>query len=176
MKKYKKIIIIILVILVLVTSGILITKYLSKSNQDSSNQNELLIKESLYTLDEIYAIIENPEEFYKLTTGTSSPFSYTLFHFYDYFSQSTPIKIATEVERDENGQVTKVLEVDYISYQEYNEKFAEVFLIEQEELELCERASKEEGKEICNENFSYFNYGYWVKSLIYDGFESVVVR
>ena len=176
MKKFfnkKNIVILLLIIVVVILIAFVSYKLLVKEQP----QEEPSIQLSPYTLEEIYEIVEQPEKFNELTGGTSSPFSYTVFHFYDYFSKTTPIKIATEVEKDEHGRVVKVLEVDYVTYEEYMKMFDEVFEMEKEDLEVCERASEEAGEQICDINFSYFNYGYWVRKFVYEGgWEAVIYK
>ena len=50
-------------------------------------------KESPYTLEEIYELVEQPEKFNKLLNDyDENGIAYTIFHFYDYFNKSTPIK------------------------------------------------------------------------------------
>lgn len=125
--------------------------------------------ESPYTLEEIYEIIEDPERYYTLQYPKDGNVTYILCHFYEYFSKGTPFKVATKVEIDPNNsnRVSKVLEVDYITYAEYqvlNEAFEFSYKNKQE---ICEE-SYDEG--LCNhEKYGIYNimYNFFADKLIY---------
>lgn len=173
MKKYSKkknIIISILVLIIIIITSIIIGINITKKDKELINYDELIIKESPYTLEELNEIVMNPKEFNKLTTSTSTPFSYTMFHFYDYFSKTTPMLVATKVEKDENGNVTKVLETKNIYYDEYSSKYETLFKFEKHQMELCQEVYETEGVQVCDINFSYFTYGQFVRELVY-GYE-----
>lgn len=125
MKKDKVKILIGMIVVFIVGVIVGVTAYHFISKKDSTNDTikETEVsndkKESPYTLEEIYAIIENPERFYELAYPIDGNISFILCRFYDYFSESTPFKVATKVELDDHHRVSKVLEVDYISYEEY---------------------------------------------------------
>lgn len=101
-------------------------------------------KESPYTLEELYEIVENPEKYRELNSTRNSDYAYTMFHFYDYFNKSTPVKIAKEVEKDENGNVTKVLECRYLSYYEFMEYMKPAYDIEKEDIEQAKTDGRNE--------------------------------
>ena len=102
-KKIKLIIIIFFVFFVGISIGVISTNiYLNNKEPNAQKQPEPNIKVSPYTLDELYAIVEDPERFRELNKKvTENEYAEVMFHFYDYFSKSTPVKVAKEVELDE---------------------------------------------------------------------------
>lgn len=166
--KGKKILIILAIILVviLVVSG---TIALFKNNKEETSNEEVLIKESALTLDELYAIVEDPKLFYENNGATMTTYNIIMFHFYDYFSHSTPVKIATKVKRDEHNNVVEVLEVKYISYEEYLELMKDAYEDE---------ALTKENYEYRNEKFNQnnepiYDYRLWIDKLIYGSAETI---
>lgn len=101
-------------------------------------------KESPYTLEELYEIIEDPIKYRELNVGHTNDYAYTMFHFYDYFNKSTPVKVAKEVEKDENGYVIKVLEYKYLSYYEFMEEMKQAYDIEKQDIEQAKADGRDE--------------------------------
>lgn len=153
MKRFIKIIIPVLCLVIGLAIGIFSTYLIMKNNkdEDSNTLNTSTKLESPYTLEEIYDIIEDPERYYEENKGNPNDFAYTLFHFYDYFSINTPFKIATKVELDDdNYHVSKVLEVDYLTYSEYMDAMKVYYEEEQWEIDWCK---EEKNKDLadCND-------------------------
>lgn len=124
---------------------------------------ESIIKESPYTLEEIYAIIENPQTFYEVNKLRYNDFAYTIVHFYDYFSKNTQLKVATKVETDENGKVTKVLEFTYLSYDEFMDFMSCEYDFETDAIKTCK-----EKKEHCGQiSAAGYDWRLTTKRLIY---------
>lgn len=162
---FKKIVAIITAILILVIGigiGIFVNKKIT-NNQAPEKQEEGTIKASPYTLDELYAIVENPEKFYKVNEAGITDYSIVITHFYDYFSRTTPVKVATKVKVNESNEIVEVIECKYINYDEYMEEIAVV-----SEYEQIQIKATEEYNEKYNENSSpQFVYKYFVERLIY---------
>ncbi len=174
----KKVIILSIIIFLLgLTVGVVgtigISKLKSKPNQETEQKETKMPTngkyESPYTLEEIYEIIEDPERYYSIPFPKDGNIAYILCHFYDYFSKGTPFKIATKVEIDPNdsNRVSKVLEVDYITYAEYlkaNESFE--FSYKNKE-EICKESPDTGG---CNDEkygMSNIMYNYFADQLVY---------
>lgn len=151
-----------IVILLLIIIGIVISISIILSKNENVSENEPTIKESPYTLDELYSIVENPEEFYKLNTATITDYNIVMFHFYDYFSDTTPVKVATKVKKD-NNKVIEVLEVKYLTKNEYLEWMESAYTYELTEIKEYEERNKK-----YNQNASpAFNYSMYIDKLIY---------
>lgn len=164
-KKKKLIIIVSLIILVLGVStctGI----YLYNKNQESK-QEEPIIKKSPYTLEEIYEIVEDYEEFEKLKNNRENQFAYTIVHFYDYFNKSTPFKIV-KLARDKDGNIIKkegksqIESIKYINYYEFQNMAESYYKNEQVPLERCE--TKKTKPHLCS--FAYSTYAEWFVYLL----------
>lgn len=158
-KKSLIIIITILIAIILIVGTIFI---ITKDKETSSNE-DILIKESELTLDELYAIVEDPELFYEKNYTTMTTYNVIMFHFYNYFSRSTPVKIATKVRKNENNKVIEVLEVEYISYDKYHEYMTDAYAYEKLEDESYEQRNKKYNQ---NAKPSY-NYAMWIERLVY---------
>lgn len=173
MKKDKIMILIgmIVVFAVGIIVGVTAYHFISKGNSttDTLKENEVSSdkKESPYTLEEIYAIVEDPERFYELAYPRDGNISFILCRFYDYFSESTPFMIVTKAEFDDNYKVKKVLEVDYISYAEYqvrNSAYEDEYRNKQV---MCDEGLFDD--EICHHS----KYG--IKNIMYNYFAEYLV-
>lgn len=159
----KKVLISILLLSLGIGIGFCFSNILSKEEQPKEN---LTIKKSPYTLDEIYAVVENPEKYYELNSSMHTEFNEVLFHFYDYFSKSTPFKVATKVEKNNPEiptRVTKVLEVEYIDYEEYMKRMQAAY--QYEELEL--KSYEERNKKYNQNGTPYWDYRFYVNLIVY---------
>lgn len=68
------------------------------------------LKESPYTLEEIYEIVEDPVRFEELNNKNQTEFNEVIYHFYDYFNEYTPFKV---VLLNEDGTVREIKFIDY---------------------------------------------------------------
>ena len=90
-------------------------------------------------------------------------YNIVMFHFYDYFSNTTPVKVATKVKRDNNNKVTKVLEIKYLTKEEYIEWMEAAYTYELSEIKAYEERNKK-----YNQNAEpVFNYSMYIDELIY---------
>ena len=80
-----------------------------------------IIKECPFTLEELYAITDDPELFRKNNQSSYTEYNYVITHFYDYFSKGTPVKVTTKVKTKEGdpNYIEEVLETRYMEYDEY---------------------------------------------------------
>lgn len=156
----KKVLISILLLSLGIGIGFCFSNILSKEEQPKEN---LTIKKSPYTLDEIYAAIENPEKYYELNSSMHTEFNEVLFHFYDYFSKSTPFKVATKVEKD--NKIVKILEVKYINYEEYIKFMGTFYDEEKADLKWCEEEAKKKNVKAIE---CPINYRYPVELLVFE--------
>lgn len=154
----KNIFIYIGILLIGICIGVLSTNIFQDNSTDTSNNMKENTKESPYTLEELYALVEDPIKFRELNDTTENELAYTIFHFYDYFSKSTPIKAASEVEYDEKGHAIKVNDFKYINYYEFMEFMKEPYEIEEYNIKKAE----EDGQERPYRT----DYGYYVSMLI----------
>ncbi len=94
------------------------------------------LKESPYTLDEIYEKIEN-NELYKcnIFEDDCQKLASVVFHFYDYFNKDTKFIVSSK-----NGDGIVPKEFKYISYSEYMD------MIEKEEWDITIKSLEKEGK------------------------------
>ena len=67
-----------------------------------------IIKECPFTLEELYAITDDPELFRKNNQSSYTEYNYVITHFYDYFSKGTPVKVTTKVKTKEGGETLKI--------------------------------------------------------------------
>lgn len=161
-RKDKLLILGILIFITGITLGSAVTYYLVSGKEDCpvlKEPEQLSIKKSRFTLNELYEITENPHSFYVYSQGIKSQYNYIMFHFYDYFNKLTPVKVATKVKRDSNGQVTEVLETKYMDYDEYMEKMKPAYDLE-----------KDLGGEESTEDYNFVSgvdYYHYVENLIY---------
>lgn len=138
---------------------------------DSSNQSSNLIKESPYTLEEIYEIVENPTKFKELNSTNPNDLAYVLCNFYNFFTKTTPFKIASQVKLDENGKVIEVLEVSYLSYAEYlerNQNYLDTYNIKKE---LCNKEENDTEIDYCHDSrygITNIMYSYFATQLVYN--------
>ena len=161
--KRKYIIIIIISFVIGILTGCITTYFIMKNNTVVSETK----KESPYTLEEIYELVEKPEEFNKLLNNYDERgIAYTIFHFYDYFNKSTPIKTVKlktktvenkEVLVKENGKYV-IESINYIDYYEFSKKMDSFLEDEKNVKESC----KEQKEKNCN-----YAYSSIVKYLIY---------
>lgn len=127
--------------------------------QDKKNENNK-ITESPYTINEIYEIIESPNQFYELNDYHYNDFNYVITHFYDYFSKNTDFLVATKVE-EKDGKVTKVLSTKKIAYKDYIYLMSDFYHLEEQKEETCKKNT--ENKEYtltyedCLHNLDYKN-------------------
>ena len=160
MKKELKIIIILGVLFMTGTlSGFLCThKYLKDTNKTKDTQENLDIKESPYTLEELYAIVDDPVLFYENNSADMTSYNTVMFNFYDYFSESTPVKIASKVRRNNKGLVIEVLETKYINYSEYMELMESAYSYASSTKEFYESDNLE----------PQYNYSIYINRLVYE--------
>ncbi len=170
---------IIISIIIIIVGAIII---FTLPNKDSKTEEEKQLEKTIellgfetgispYTLDEIYAIVEDPKLYYKENDSWHSIFGTNIYFFYEYyFSKTTPFKVATKV-RKENNKIVEVLEVDYIDYSEF-EKRTEQY----RQYVNTEKISTEESNKKYNTNIDYridLPCGLWINEIIY-GYAEVV--
>lgn len=171
-KKLKLTLIIVLVLIVGISIGVLSTNiYFSNKETEEQKQPESNIKVSPYTLDELYAIVEDPDRFRELNKKViGNDYAEVMFHFYDYFSKSTPVKVAKEKEFDEDGNVIKVLEFEYLSYDEYMKRMETGHQHERDVLASCEEDFKNKELMEANPNWKNdckeFGYNHFIYNLV----------
>lgn len=127
----KKNIIYIIVGLLLLIITIGLTTYIcynlwgKKENIVSNN----IIKECPFTLEELYAITDDPELFRKNNQSSYTEYNYVITHFYDYFSKGTPVKVTTKVKAKEGdpNYIEEVLETRYMEYDEYMQQMETLY-------------------------------------------------
>ena len=118
----KKIIGFISVFLVLIV-GIVSVLLLNKKDNKLDNQDKkiatVILKESPYTLDEIYEKIESNWLFDNNTSREEAiELAYVLFHFYDYFNKDTELLVWDTVD----SVTWEPLTFKTISFEEYTER------------------------------------------------------
>ncbi len=129
-----------------------------KNLEDSSQKQEQLKYQDKdeYTLEELYSIVENPEEFYQLNDEKMSNYNNIMFHFYDYFPKDTKVKVTTSTQK-QYGKVQKVLEVEYIDYEEYMTRMKDAYDYEERKKNEYKDSNQEE----------IFDYRLFVRDLVY---------
>lgn len=153
-----------LVFIIGIIIGGFLTFAFTNLNKTKPSKKELEIKESPYTLSELYEIIEKPLKFYELNKTEMNDFNKTIFHFYDYFNKSTPLKVAAKEKRNENGQISEIIEFDYISYYEFMSYMEEAYNNENILLSKCKKGHIDNSWETkCR-----YDYRYWVNELVYE--------
>lgn len=159
MKNELKTIIILGVILIIgILSGFLCTyKYLKDNSKEENTQENLDIKESPYTLEELYAIVDDPVLFYENNSADMTSYNTVMFNFYDYFSESTPVKIASKVRKNNKGLVIEVLETKYINYSEYMDLMESAYSYASSTKEFYESDNLE----------PQYNYSLYIDRLVY---------
>lgn len=127
------------------------------TNKDSEIKEEQPSKkESPYTLEELYDIMGNPEKYKKLNDGNSmNTLAYTIFHFYDYFNKSTPVKVFSKIKKDEDGKIISV-ESKYLSYYEFMELSSGWRELEKKDLENCEEEIKKDSNYRCTIPYNFY--------------------
>lgn len=161
--KRKNIIVTFLSFIIGIITGCLIMFFVMKNNNITLEET----KESPYTLEEIYELVEQPEKFNKLLNNYDEQgIAYTIFHFYDYFNKSTPLKTVKlktkivdnkEVLAKENDKYI-IESISYIDHYEFSKKMDSFLEDEKKVKDLC----KEEKEKNCN-----YAYSSIVKYLIY---------
>lgn len=137
MNNKKSIFIYICTIIITALISSLTTYFIVKSNNEEINSNnEQVIKESQYTLEELYTLTEDPTKYMEMLNDRSTNLAYTIVHFYDYFDKSTPFKVAVIDEWDGGTKYT-LKETYYINYNEFNERLGDALEKEQERKETC---------------------------------------
>lgn len=151
----------------------------SKKNDDASvedqkalKERENLINNAPYTLDELYAMIEDPLIIEKLTKpsddgkGQIAPndFYYEIFHFYNYFSKSTPFKrVKKGVKKD--GKIIELKEFEYITYDQFMKEVEDSYSVEED---MRKKWIETYGDEVLKEGpVRGFLYSDYVDSLLY---------
>lgn len=122
-KKNKKIYIIVGVISFVFFIGIgLLTNKLMDIHRVNivENHNKFDFKESPYTLDEIYEIIENNKLFELRFSAEGNEIGYVLMNFYDYFNKNTKFMVAKEL-----NDLWEPISFKYITYEEYQKSMIE---------------------------------------------------
>lgn len=158
-------------IIIGISSFATVKNFSSNNENNKASENQPSIKESPYTLEELYEIVENPEKFYELNKSTRTDYNMTVFNFYEYFSKTTPVKVASKIKIDKTGKVIEVLETKYLSYDEFKERMSDAYT----SIELDKKSTEEYNKKN-NDNRDYkdlIDYRYWIEILIY-GNEKVI--
>lgn len=160
----KKIVIIVSILIIGILSTIGVILYSENKQEDNTKE----IKKSAYTLEEIYKLVEQPEEFLKLLNNHDKDnLAYILFHFYDYFNESTPFKIVNLKTEVIDGIETLVKvdgkyvidNVEYIDYYDFQRYMGPYYQAEKDRLKQCEENNE---KESCP-----FVYTTAVKDIVY---------
>lgn len=154
-------------IIIGISSTIAVQTLTSNKESKEVKENQKSKKESPYTLDEIYALIENPEEFNLKNNLFYNDLAYTIIHFYDYFSETTPMKVATEIIRDDSGTLREVKETKYISYHEFMEFTQQALYQEKENQKICQENNISEKD--CFYEYPT-DYKYWTNLLVFGRF------
>ena len=121
MKKISKKIFIFTTLSALLIGGSICFGVFFHNKNQEPDKKELNFKKSPYTLEEIYEIVEDYNEFEKLKNDRENQFAYVIVHFYDYFNKSTPFKVV-KLARDKNGDIikkdkkTQIENIKYINY------------------------------------------------------------
>lgn len=159
----KQIIIGIIIFLIGLISGNLIINISSNINKSTTKEKQIIKEEKTkyqdkenYTLEELYEIVENPEQFYQLNDPKMSNYNKIMFHFYDYFDKDTKVKVTSSTQK-RNGKVEKVLQTEYIDYDEYNNRMKEAYEYEKREEQEFKTNNEEE----------IYDYRIFVRELIY---------
>lgn len=159
----KQIIIGTLIFLIGLISGNLIINISSNINKSTTKEKQIIKEEKTkyqdkenYTLEELYEIVENPEQFYQLNDPKMSNYNKIMFHFYDYFDKDTKVKVTSSTQK-RNGKVEKVLQTEYIDYDEYNNRMKEAYEYEKREEQEFKTNNEEE----------IYDYRIFVRELIY---------
>lgn len=126
MKKGKKKIIGFISVFLVLIVGIVSILLLTKKENNLDNQDKkiatVILKESPYTLDEIYEKIESNWLFDKYTKANHEEeaieLAYVLFHFYDYFNEDTELLVWDTVD----SVTWEPLTFKTISFEEYTER------------------------------------------------------
>lgn len=122
-KRKKYIIIGLVIIVALFCTLFIINKVMDKHNHNDNiieNQNKFDFKESPYTLDELYEIIEKNKLYDLRFTDEGNEIGYILMNFYDYFNKSTKFMVAKELDDS-----WKPISFKYITYEEYQKSMIE---------------------------------------------------
>lgn len=129
-----------------------------KNLEDSSHNQEQLKYQDKdeYTLEELYSIVENPEQFYQLNNEKMSNYNNIMFHFYDYFPKDAKVKVTTSTQK-QYGKVQKVLEVEYIDYEEYMTRMKDAYDYEERKKNEYKDSNQEE----------IYDYRLFVRDLVY---------
>lgn len=114
-----------LIITIGLTTYICYNLWGKKENIVSNN----IIKECPFTLEELYAITDDPELFRKNNQSSYTEYNYVITHFYDYFSKGTPVKVTTKVKAKEGdpNYIEEVLETRYMEYDEYMQQMETLY-------------------------------------------------
>lgn len=139
-----------------------ITYFFTKERKTMTDYEQTII-ESPYTLEELYALTENPSKYMEMINNHSTNLAYTLIHFYDYFDKSTPVKIIElESLATENKKIEYTLTgTHYVDYYEYSKRLGNVFDRENEARKTCqENGIKEED--------CFFNYRTYASLAVLD--------
>ena len=114
-----------LIITIGLTTYICYNLWGKKENIVSNN----IIKECPFTLEELYAITDDPELFRKNNQSSYTEYNYVITHFYDYFSKGTPVKVTTKVKTKEGdpNYIEEVLETRYMEYDEYMQQMETLY-------------------------------------------------
>ena len=114
-----------LIITIGLTTYICYNLWGKKENIVSNN----IIKECPFTLEELYAITDDPELFRKNNQSSYTEYNYVITHFYDYFSKGTPVKVTTKVKAKEGNPnyIEEVLETRYMEYDEYMQQMETLY-------------------------------------------------
>ena len=156
------VIILLVGILIGVGATVLVYKVVDKeknSIKENDTEEKFKLDENPYTLQELYDITDNPEKYYELNNARITDYNIVMFHFYDYFTKDTPVKVATKCETNESYKVTKVLETEYIDYYEYLRRMESAYKYE----EMIKEVADKDGVD----PYSYYSFRYFIEDLIY---------
>ena len=166
-----------LVITLFVVAVFLFSKAIMKKENKSEESNGKIVlvdehehdeinDKAPYTLEEIYDLVSNPKKYKEVFESDNDALGYELLHFYDYFSKNTPFMYAKKVKIDgkcEDKQITEVVEVGFMNYEQYEQEVA-YFLEQENSLREVRRGN---GKR-SDGRVPGAGYDFYSKHLIYD--------
>lgn len=130
-----KIFIIILLLVLGIITGCGVTTIVLKDNYKTKTDTKY--KESPYTLDEIYYLVEHPEKFAEENKQRYNELAYIINHFYEYFNEYTPVKRVRL-----NYEKMSIESIEYMDYTTYMVLQKDFYKFENEEIKACKEENK----------------------------------